>query len=144
VSAPAEHLPTPKTSPGRTTTRPSAPARARTTPRATEPTARPRTATTLRPRSRRGFHTAFWLFAATIVTVLLVGVVSLSAMVVQTSMQVTEVESRLRELSESHETLVTEAAELSAPGRLAEWASNSGMVAPDGVVILQVSGEAGR
>jgi cell division protein FtsL len=78
------------------------------------------------------------------VTVLLVGVVSLSAMVVQTSMQVTEVESRLRELSESHETLVTEAAELSAPGRLAEWASNSGMVAPDGVVILQVSGEAGR
>jgi cell division protein FtsL len=80
------------------------------------------------------------VFSASVVTVLVVAVVSISAMAVQTSFAVEAVERRIVELADRAELLTNDVAALSAPGRVARWARERGMVAPAGVEVLTVRG----
>jgi cell division protein FtsL len=80
----------------------------------------------------------FLVFAALIVTALVGGAASLSAMLVQASFRVDELEATVGELTDHGEVLVTEIAELSSPSRIARWAEDRGMVMPDDVVALRV------
>ena len=104
--------------------------------------ARPRTATPPQRhrRARRGLHHTFLIFATLIVVSLVVGVVALNALFAQTAFAVHETQSRVADLQEQHAVLATEAARLSSPGRIAEWAARYQMVLPQNVVILHVAG----
>lgn len=104
------------------------------------PAARPRTPLPphARRRARRGSPPVFWLLAVSIVSVLLVGIVSLSAMMVQASIRTTSVEDRIAALADLAEQRDTEVAHLSSPSRIGAWAKSQGMVLPVDVVILPV------
>jgi cell division protein FtsL len=104
------------------------------------PAARPRTPPPphARRRARRGSPPLFWLLAVSIVSVLLVGIVSLSAMMVQASIRTTSVEDRIATLTDLAERRDTEVARLSSPSRIGAWAKRQGMVPPRSVVILPV------
>jgi cell division protein FtsL len=138
VSLPAQRVGSP---------RPAAtppPARDRPTSRpAALPAARPPTAVPSRPgrRARRASRPAFWVFAAIVVTTLVLGVVSLSAMLVQSGFRVDEVQGRIADLQDRSLSLTHEVAELSSPARIAAWARSHGLVVPDDVVVLRVSAE---
>ncbi len=73
-----------------------------------------------------------------IVTALVVGIVSISALLVRTSFQEDELRSRLVALADEREGLIREAAGLSSPARVQAWARADGMVIPDQVVTLRV------
>ncbi|MGZ8566350.1 MAG: hypothetical protein ACXWXS_04790 [Actinomycetota bacterium] len=142
MSAPARklhHPPAarPARTPGRSAGRDaSTPRRAPTrTPAAHPPTSSP---PSLRRRARRGSTPAFWIFTFVIVTALVVGIVSISAMLVSTSFQEDELRSRLVALADEREGLVRDAAGLSSPARVQAWARADGMVMPDQVVTLPV------
>ncbi len=107
-----------------------------------EPAARPRTPSPPQPlrRARRGFHPAFWIFAAVVVTGMVVALVSLSALVVQTGFDIDRAEDRIAQLTDGRELLRKDVATLSAPGRIASWARDRGLVMPEDVIVLQVPG----
>ena len=69
------------------------------------------------------------------------GIVVLNALLAQTSFRIDQTERRLEELSEEHLELIREQATLSAPGRIAAWASRHGMRLPDDIRILHAPGE---
>ena len=124
--------------------RPSRPAsaRPRSAPSRTA-TARPRGSRHSRPRTRRPFHPAFWIMTAVVVTGMVVGLASLSAMLVQTTFRVEELEGTIATQRDAHETLTEEVASRSSPSRIAAWALGRGMVMPDDVVVVQVPGGLG-
>lgn len=93
-----------------------------------------------RRRARRGFHPAFWIFSALVVTAMIVGIVSLSALLVQTGFGIDRTEARIAELADQRELLAKEVATMSSPGRIASWARTRGFVMPEDVVVLQVPG----
>jgi cell division protein FtsL len=68
------------------------------------------------------------------------GIVVVNVLLAQTSFRITSAEHRLEELSREHLELVSEQASLSAPGRIATWASRHGMRLPDDIRILHASG----
>jgi cell division protein FtsL len=105
------------------------------------PAARPRTPSPPRSsrRARRGLHPAFWAFSAVVVTGLAVGLVSLSALVVETGFGIGRTEDRIAALLERRELLSKEVATRSAPGRVAAWARGHGLVMPEQVVVLPVT-----
>jgi cell division protein FtsL len=115
----------------------------RRTPRPTPervPAARPSQASPSRPRrARRGSTPAFWIFTALVVTGMVVGIVSVSALLVQASFRVDAVRERMAALAVEQEILTMEVAELSSPGRVQRWARGEGMVMPENVVILRVA-----
>jgi cell division protein FtsL len=82
----------------------------------------------------------FLVFSAAVVTALIVGVVSISAMAVQTSFAVEAVERRIAGLADRAELLTNDVAALSAPGRIARWARDRGMMPPTEVEVLTVRG----
>jgi cell division protein FtsL len=94
-----------------------------------------------RRRARRGPHPAFLILTAIVVTALVAAAVSLSAMLVQASFDVGELETRVAELADRGAVLTTEVAELSSPSRVAKWADGRGMVMPDEVVALTIPAE---
>ncbi len=102
--------------------------------------ARPRTAIPPQGhrRARRGLHPTFLLFATTIVVLLVVGVVAVNALFAQTAFAVHATQSRVADLQEQHAVLATDAARLSSPGRIADWAAHYQMVLPQAVVILHI------
>jgi len=106
------------------------------------PAARPTTTSPPSPRrrARRGFHPAFWIFSAFVVTGMVVGIVSLSALLVQTGFGIDRTEARIAELADERELLGKEVATMSSPGRIASWARARGFVMPEDVVVLQVPG----
>jgi cell division protein FtsL len=110
--------------------RPSAPGR-RSAPQAA---ARPRT------RHRRRHHLGFALLAGALIGSILFGIVVLNALLAQTSVRIDQADRRMQELSQEHLALVREQATLSAPGRIAAWASRHGMRLPDDIRILHVPG----
>jgi hypothetical protein len=69
----------------------------------------------------------------------------MQVMLAQTSFRGTELQTRIAELSDRYAVLAAEAAELSAPGRVAQWAEARGFVQADGAhtVILHVPARAG-
>ncbi len=75
---------------------------------------------------------------AVVVTALVVGVVSLSALVVQSSFAADDLRSRIGDLAEHQQVLTEQVASLSSPARVAVWARRHGMVVPDDVVVLRV------
>jgi hypothetical protein len=115
-------------------TRPPAPARTTA--------ARPRTASPpqLRRRARRGPHPVFWVFSASVVIAMVVGVVALNAMLAQTAFALHATRAELATLTERHEVLVKQLATASSPDRLAGWATAQGMAEPSRVEILPVPG----
>jgi len=116
---------------------PTTPARAHP-PRT--PAARPHhpTPPQLRRRARRGPPLRFWVFTAVAVTGMVVGLVSLSAMLVQTSFRVGTLQQQIVTLTDAHEVLAQQVAELSSPPRVQAWARRKGMVVPERVVVLRV------
>jgi cell division protein FtsL len=78
------------------------------------------------------------VFSALVVTTLVAAAASLSAMLVQASFRVDELEARVVELADQGELLTTQVAELSSPSRVAKWADEQGMVMPEDVVALTV------
>ena len=115
-----------------------APAAARE-PRTRTPAARPPTSPSPSPRrrARRGTP-AFWVLTAIVVTALVVGIVSLSALAVQASFHADAIQQRLGGLVQQQRVLREEVAAASAPSRVMRWARGEGMVMPERVVILRV------
>jgi cell division protein FtsL len=71
---------------------------------------------------------------------MLFGIVVVNVLLAQTSFRITSAEQRYEELSQEHLELASEQASLSAPGRIAAWASRHGMRLPDDIRILHASG----
>jgi cell division protein FtsB len=69
-----------------------------------------------------------------------IGVVALNAMFAQTAFAVHATQARVADLRDERAVLATEAARLSSPGRIADWAATDQMVPAGDVVILHVSG----
>jgi len=128
MSVPARKLETPITLPD-TRVRPS-----RT------PAARPPRVTPSRPhrRARRGSPFAFWILVAIVAGVLIIGIASLSALLVQTSFQGDDLRTQLGSLQEQHEVLREQVAAASSPQRIMEWARERGMRMPQDVKILHL------
>ena len=103
---------------------------------ARSPSAPPTPAT----RKRRKHHVGFAVLATLLVAPMLLGIVSVNALLAQTSFRIDEAERRLEELSTEHLALLHEQARLSAPGRIAAWARRNGMRLPDDIRSLHASG----
>ena len=80
------------------------------------PAARPPRATPPRPhrRARRGSPFAFWILVAVVAGVLIIGIASLSALLVQTSFQGDDLQTQLSSLQQQHEVLREQVARLFA------------------------------
>jgi cell division protein FtsL len=104
------------------------------------PAARPRTSTPPHPRrrARRGHTPAFWILTSVVVTAMVVGVVSLSALAVQASFRADALRAHIDELADRQQVLTEQVASLSSPARIAAWARRGGMQVPDHVVVLRV------
>jgi cell division protein FtsL len=86
----------------------------------------------------------FWCFTAGLLSVLLLGLVALNALLIQTTYRVQDVQQQVRDLADHQVRLSNDAAELSSPKRVADWAASQGMAMPrpGDTVILRVPGVA--
>ncbi|HEX9300162.1 MAG TPA: hypothetical protein VF968_08535 [Actinomycetota bacterium] len=75
---------------------------------------------------------------AVIVTTMVIGIVSLSALAVQASFRSDDLRQQLVSLTQQQQSLREDVAAASAPSRVMRWARNEGMVMPERVVILRV------
>ena len=111
--------------------------------RRSRPAARPRPRSTARParrtRRRRG-GLGFLVLSFAVLGSMVFGIVVVNVLLAQTSFRISTAEQRLEELSQEHLELVSEQASLSAPGRIAAWASRHGMRLPDDIRFLHTSG----
>jgi cell division protein FtsL len=74
-----------------------------------------------------------------LVTAMVVGLVSLSALVVGSSLRSDALRTQIATLSDQQGELSRDVATLSAPSRVMSWARSKGMVMADNVVILRVA-----
>lgn len=136
MSLPARQLPS-------RTTRPSPP---RAAPPARTPVARPRPSTPPQAsrRTRRGHPFVFFSFAAGVLSLLLLGLVALNTLLIQTTYRTQDVQQQVRDLADQQVRLSNDAAALSSPERIADWATSQGMAMPrpGDTVILRVPGVA--
>ncbi len=93
--------------------------------------------------TRRTHHIGFVVLASGLVASIVFGIVVLNVLLAQASFRIDEVERRIETLSADQVELVREQASLSAPGRIAHWASRHGMRLPDDISILHPSGRTG-
>ena len=133
LTTPPEGIPLRTPPPGVPTPTPAAP---RSAPSAGRPVVRVRS----RPRHRRRHHLGFALLAGVLLGSMVFGIVVLNALLAQTSFRIDRAERRIEELSAEHLALVREQATLSAPGRIAAWATRHGMRLPDDIRILHAPG----
>jgi hypothetical protein len=96
---------------------------------------RPRPATT--PRRRKKHHLGFAVTSSMLVGLMVLGIVVLNVLLAQQSFRIQETERRIDALGRERLGLVREQATLSAPGRIAGWASRHGMRLPDDIRILR-------
>jgi cell division protein FtsL len=94
-------------------------------------------------RKRRRHHVGFAVLASALVASIVFGIVVLNVLLAQASFRIDEAERRIEALSADQVELVREQASLSAPGRIAHWASRHGMRLPDDIRILHPSGRTG-
>jgi cell division protein FtsL len=143
VSVPASRLPSTSSAPP-SPRREASSERVRVAPPARTTAARLTPSTPPQRRARRGSHAAFWLFSGVLVAGLVMGVVALNALVVNTTYRLQSLETHHRAVSDEGADLRIEAARLSSPSRISEWATGVGMVLPatDEVVPLRVPGTA--
>jgi cell division protein FtsL len=125
--------------------RPSRPARSPARPPAKHAPAKKReSVATVQARRRmlRRRRAAFWLFAGLLVSLLVIGTVTLNALAVQTTYHIHLYQQVVSDLSSQQVQLTNEQATLSAPGRVAAWAQANGMVMPGTghTVVLAVPG----
>jgi len=73
---------------------------------------------------------------AALATVLIIGIASLSALFVQSSFTVDQLQTSLSGLQQQRDVLREEVAQASSPQRVMEWARARGMRTPEHVVIL--------
>ena len=92
---------------------------------------------------RRQHRIGFAVLASALVATIVFGIVVLNVLLAQSSFRIDEMERRIETLSADHVELVREQASLSAPGRIAHWASRHGMRLPDDIRILHPSGRTG-
>ena len=105
-----------------------------------ERTARPGAAVGAPAARRKRHHLGFVLFAAVVVGLLVLGLVTLNAFVAQSSFRIDHLQARVDEQSQRYLALERQAAHLSAPGRIAAWAGRHEMRTPDEISVLRVSG----
>jgi len=89
-------------------------------------------------RARRGSPFAFWILVAVVAGTLIIGIASLSALLVQSSFQGDDLRTQLSSLQRQHEVLREQVASESSPQRIMEWARVRGMGMPERVVILHL------
>jgi len=92
-------------------------------------------------RRRKKHHVGFTILAAAILGPMVLGFVSLNALLAQTSFRIDEAERRIEALTTERLDLVHQQATLSAPGRIAAWARRNGMRLPDDIRFLHASGD---
>jgi len=92
------------------------------------------------PRRRKKHHVGFTILASAIVGSMVLGIVSLNALLAQQSFRLDEAQRRIESLTTEQLDLVHEQARLSAPGRIVAWASRNGMRLPDDIRSLHASG----
>jgi cell division protein FtsL len=90
-------------------------------------------------RSRRA-PLRFWIFAAAVVSCLVIAVVGLDSLLVQTDYAIRNSQLKVTQLQADHDVLVNQVAQLSSPSRIAGWAKTQGMVEPIAAVILKIHG----
>ena len=73
---------------------------------------------------------------AALAAVLIIGIASLSALFVQSSFTVDQLQNSLSGLQQQRDVLREEVAQASSPQRVMEWARARGMRTPEHVVIL--------
>ncbi|HJS26600.1 MAG TPA: hypothetical protein VJ913_05680 [Actinomycetota bacterium] len=93
--------------------------------------------------TRRKHHIGFAVLASALIASMVFGIVVINVLLAQASFRIDEVERRIGTLSADQVELVREQATLSAPGRIAHWASRHGMRLPDDIRILHPSGRTG-
>lgn len=86
---------------------------------------------------RRQHRIGFAVLASALVASIVFGIVVLNVLLAQASFRIDEMERRIETLSADQVELVREQASLSAPGRIAHWASRHGMRLPDDIRILR-------
>jgi hypothetical protein len=129
MSAPARRMSSPAEAPGRAP-RPSAPRSPR--PSTTRQTSARRPSTRRRPH-----HLGFALLAGVLIGSMVLGIVVLHVLLAQQSFRIDDAERRIETLGTEHLELVRTQATLSAPGRIAAWATRHGMRLPDDIRILR-------
>jgi hypothetical protein len=80
----------------------------------------------------------FAVTASVMVGLMVLGIVVLNVLLAQQSFRIDESERRIDALGQERLGLVRDQATLSAPGRIAGWASRHGMRLPDDIRILRV------
>jgi len=98
----------------------------------------PRTSPPHRDRARRGSPFAFWILVAVVAAALILGIASLSALLVQASFQLDDLRSTLASLEQQHEVLREQVAADSSPQRVMQWARQRGMQMPERVVLVHL------
>lgn len=91
----------------------------------------------IRPARRRG-GIPFLVVAAAVVGAMVMGLVSMQALVAQRSFDVRDLERRAAELSTDYGQLRRELAELSNPGRIEAAARRAGLVPQEHAQVLEV------
>lgn len=91
-----------------------------------------------RAAARRRGQLGFFVLSSLILGSMIFGLVSLNALLAQSSFRVDDLERRIAGLSQENLELTREQAKLSAPGRVAAWATRQGMRLPDDLQILHV------
>jgi cell division protein FtsL len=86
----------------------------------------------------------FWIFAAAVVSCLVITVVALDSLLVQTDYAIRTSEMKVTKLQADHDVLVNQVAQLSSPSRVATWARAHGMVEPKAAVIIKIHGSPAR
>ena len=108
--------------------------------RRSRPAARPNARPARQQGRRRRSALGFLVLSFAVLGSMVFGIVVVNVLLAQTSFRISAAEQRLEELSQEHLELVSEQASLSAPGRIAAWASRHGMRLPDDIRILHASG----
>jgi cell division protein FtsL len=94
--------------------------------------------------ARRRHHVGFVIFACCVVGLMVVGLVGVNALLAQSSFRVHRLELLIERRSDRNRELTEQAARLSAPERIAEWARRHGMRLPRAgqLHVLRVAGSA--
>jgi len=113
-------------------------ARRRPAARTRRPTPAGRRASARHTRTRR---LPFLLFALVVVSAMVLLLASAQALVAQSAFHIAELRDRVDRIENDHSRLRLDAARLSSPERIMRTARRAGLVLPDRVEILAVSGK---